>query len=77
MYVSYLSIEWIFLQLIHTLEVISVALCHYQTVLHPLEEVSLVQHLIAGSSGFSLPLYIRKCSTPSLHQVWWFLVGQC
>ena len=60
MYVSYLSIKWIFLQLVHTLEVMSVALCHHQTVLVSSEEVSLVQHLMASSSGFSLPLYIHE-----------------
>ena len=57
---SYLSIKWISLQLIHTLEVMSVALRHHQTVLVSLEEVSLVQHFKSISSEFSLPLYIYE-----------------
>ena len=36
----------------------SVALCHHQTVLVSLEEVSLVQHLISTSGEIPLPLHI-------------------
>ena len=57
---SYLGVKRISLQLIHTLEIMSVALCHYQTVLVSLEEVSLIQHFVITSSEISLPLHIDK-----------------
>ena len=58
MHLSHLSIKRISLQLIHTLEIMSVALCHYQTVLVSLVEVSLVQHLVSTSGKVSLPFHI-------------------
>ena len=54
----YLSIKRISLKLIHTLELMSVALSHNQTILVSLEEVSLVQHLIPTSGEIPLPLHI-------------------
>ena len=68
---SHLSIKRISLQLIHTLEVMSVALCHYQTVLLSLEEVSLIQHLVSTpgevtflldiDKGAPLPILTKSC----------------
>ena len=55
---SYLGVKRISLQLIHTLELMSVALSHYQTVLVSPEEVSLVQHLVATAGGVPLALNI-------------------
>ena len=52
---SYLRIERIFLQLIHTLELMSVTLSHYQSVLVSFVEVSLVQHLVSTSGEVPLP----------------------
>ena len=56
----YLSIKRISLQLIHTLEIMSVALCHHQTVLFSFEKVSLIQHIVATSSEVSIFLDIDK-----------------
>ena len=53
---SHLSIKRISLQLIHTLEIMSVALCHYQTVLVSLEEVSFIKRVIFTSGEVPLPL---------------------
>ena len=44
----------------------SIALCHNQTVLVSLEEVSLIQHFVITSSEISLPLHIDK-SAPLIH----------
>ena len=54
----HLSIKRISLQLIYTLKVMSVALRHYQTVLVPFEEVSLIKHLVSALSEVPLSLHI-------------------
>ena len=56
MFTFYLGIKGISLKLIQALEIMSVALCHYQSILFSLEEVSLVQHLVAISSEVPLLL---------------------
>ena len=50
---SYLSIERVSLQLIDTLELMSVALSHDQTVLPSLEEFRLIKYLVATSGEVS------------------------
>ena len=59
-YLSYLGIKWISLELIHTLEIMSVALRHHQTVFISFEQVRFVKHLIPSSSEVPLPLHIDK-----------------
>ena len=52
----YLSIKRVFLQLVDTLELVGVALCHNQTVLLSVEEFSLIKKIKSASSEVPFPV---------------------
>ena len=58
LFLSYLSIKGVSLQLVDTLELMSVTLCHNQTVLSTRKEFYPLQHLISTSSEVPLPLHV-------------------
>ena len=53
---SYLSIKRVALQLIDTLELMSIALCHDQTILPSLEEFRLIKYLVSTSGEVPFPV---------------------
>ena len=67
----HLSVERIFLQLIDTLEIMSVALCHNQTIFLSHEEVGLIKYLMTSQPevpcsvdndiGAPFPIHTTSC----------------